>query len=175
MGTRTRDRGIAILRTLMGWVFFYAGVEKLLGVGLDAGKTWSAGGFLKFGTVGSWPGAAPDAIINPFHDVWVGLAANAQALSLINVIVPVGEVLIGAALILGLATRFASLSGVLMLGLFYVAGWNFELGIVNANLVYIVVTAFLGVVAAGEVYGLDPYIERLRFVQRAPALHYVLG
>ena len=65
MGTKTRDRGIAILRILMGWVFFYAGVEKLLGVGLDAGKTWSAGGFLKFATAGTWPGAAPDAVINP--------------------------------------------------------------------------------------------------------------
>jgi uncharacterized membrane protein YphA (DoxX/SURF4 family) len=49
----------------VGWVFFYAGVEKLLGVGLEAGKTWSAAGFLKFATAGTWPGAAPDAVINP--------------------------------------------------------------------------------------------------------------
>jgi thiosulfate dehydrogenase [quinone] large subunit len=175
MGTRTRDRGIAILRMLMGWVFFYAGVEKLLGVGLDAGKTWSAGGFLKFATVGSWPGAADGAIINPTHDFWVSLAGNAQLLGIINILVPVGEVAIGAALILGLATRFASLSGVIMLGLFYVASWDFALGVINTDVVYMVLTGFLGVVAAGEVYGLDRYVERLRFVQRAPALRYVLG
>jgi thiosulfate dehydrogenase [quinone] large subunit len=175
MGTKTRDRGIAVLRIVMGWVFFYAGAEKLLGVGLEAGKTWSAGGFLKFATAGSWPGAADGAIINPTHDFWVSLAGNAQLLGIINVLVPVGEVAIGAALILGLATRFASLMGVVMVGLFYVASWDFALGIVNSDVVYMAVTGFLGVVAAGEVYGLDPYVERLRFVQRAPALHYVLG
>lgn len=175
MGTKTRDRGIAILRILMGWVFFYAGAEKLLGVGLGAGQTWSAGGFLKFATAGTWPGAADGAIVNTTHDFWVSLAGNAQAMSVINILVPLGELAIGAALILGLATRFASLMGVILLGLFYVASWDFALGIVNSDLVYAVVTGFLGVVAAGEAYGLDPYVERLRFLQRAPALRYALG
>jgi thiosulfate dehydrogenase [quinone] large subunit len=175
MGTKTRDRGIAVLRILMGWVFFYAGAEKLLGIGLEAGKTWSAAGFLKFATLGALPGSADGAVINPTHDFWVSLASNSQALAFINFIVPVGEVLIGAALILGLATRFASLMGVIMIGLFYIASWDFSLGIVNSDFVYVIVTGFLGVVAAGEVYGLDPYVERLHFVQRAPALHYVLG
>jgi thiosulfate dehydrogenase [quinone] large subunit len=96
-------------------------------------------------------------------------------MSVINLLVPFGELAIGTALILGLATRFASLMGTIMLALFYVASWDFPLGFINSDAVYAVVTAFLGIVAAGEVYGLDPYVERFQFVRRAPALHYVLG
>src|SRR4029077_7790046 len=149
-----------VLRVLMGWVFFYAGAEKLLGVGLEAGKSWSAGGFLKFATLGAWPGSADGAVINPTHDFFAGLAADPAMLNFINFIVPWGELLIGLALILGLATRFASLIGVIMLRLFYVASWDFSLGIVNEDLVYLVVTGFLGVAAAGELYGLDAYVDK---------------
>lgn len=173
--TRNRERGIAVLRALMGTLFVWAGVEKILGIGLAAGKTWSAGGYLKFATLGSWPGSTAGDVINPFHDFWVGLASNPQVLSIINILVPWGELGIGVALVLGLGTRFAALMGTLMLGSFYLAGWSFDLGIINSQLVYAFVTAFLGVAAAGQVYGLDRYVERMSIVRRAPQLRYVLG
>ena len=173
--TRTRERGIAVLRVLMGLMFLYAGVEKLLGIGLQAGQSWSAGGFLQFATLGALPGSAANAVINPFHDFWVNLAGNPQALNFINFIVPWGEVAIGIALTLGLATRFAALMGTIMVGIFYLASWDFSLGPINSDLVYCFVTAFLGFAAAGEIYGLDPIVERLTFVKRTPQLRYVLS
>jgi thiosulfate dehydrogenase [quinone] large subunit len=172
---KARERGILALRLIVGWVFLFAGVEKLLDLE-GTGKPFSAFGFLKFATAGTWPGAAENAVVNPTHDFWVGLTTNAAAMQFINFIVPVGEVLIGAALILGLATRFASVAGALMMGLFFVAAWDFGHGIVNEHFVYGAVTLVLGYARAGEIYGLDGYIERTtRVLQRAPLLRYVMG
>ena len=66
--------------------------------------------------------ADPKAIVNPTHDFWVSLASNAAAVSTINVLVQFGELAIGVALVLGLATRFAGASWPRsMMALFYVA------------------------------------------------------
>lgn len=171
--TRARERGILALRLLLGWVFLFAGLEKLLQVG--GGGPFSAGGFLRFATAGTWPGAAEGAVVNPTQAFWVSLAENPAALGLIDFIVPVGQVLIGAALILGLATRFAAVMGALMMGLFFVAAWDFGHGIVNQHFVYGALALVLAYARAGEIYGLDAYLERLPVVQRAPALRSVLG
>jgi thiosulfate dehydrogenase [quinone] large subunit len=172
--TRAREHGILVLRVIVGWVFLFAGSEKLLGLG-GSGEPFSAIGFLKFGTAGTWPGAAEDAIVNPTQAFWVSLTTNAAAMGVIDFIVPVGQVLIGAALILGLATRFAGLMGALMMGMFFIAAWDFGHGIVNQHFVYGTLALFLAYARAGEIYGLDAWIERLPVVTRAPALRYVLG
>ncbi|MGZ6256810.1 MAG: DoxX family protein [Candidatus Limnocylindria bacterium] len=170
-----RDRGIVLIRIAMGWVFLCAGIEKFLN--LDGGTPFSAAGFLQFGTAGSWPGVelAQGQILNPTHDFWAGLAANQGLISVINVLVVFGEVAIGAALILGLFTRFASLMGVIMLSLFYVAAWDFSLGIVNEQLMYAIITGSLGIIGAGQVFGLDAVLEKTDFVRKTPVLRYVLG
>lgn len=82
---------------------------------------------------------------------------------------------IGAALILGLATRFAGVMGALMMLLFWIAAWDFAFGVANYHLILAISAAVLALVAAGEVFGLDAYVERTRVVKRAPALRYVLG
>lgn len=171
--TRARERGILFLRLLMGGVFLWAGTEKVLQV---SGAPFDAAGFLKFGTMGTWPGAAEGAIVNPTHTFWAGLATDPALMTLINFIVPFGQVAIGAALILGLFTRFASAMGTLMMLFFFVAAWDFGHGILNSHLVYAFATGFLGYAAAGEIRGLDgSVLKRISFVQRRPALRYVLG
>jgi hypothetical protein len=63
-----------------------------------------------------------------------------------------------------------------MMLFFFVAAWDFGHGILNSHLVYAFTTGFLGYAAAGEIRGLDgALIERTAFVQRRPALRYVLG
>jgi thiosulfate dehydrogenase [quinone] large subunit len=175
MGATGKARALAGLRITMGLLFLYAGIEKLLGIGLQAGTSWSAFGFLKFATAGTWPGAADGAVINPFQSFWISLANNPDAIHFINFLVPWGELGIGIALTLGLFTRFASLMGVLMMALFYVAGWDFSLGVINSDLIYLVVLAYLGIAGAGEVYGLDRKVEETEVVQHTPQLRYVLG
>lgn len=172
---RYRDGGIALIRIAMGWVFLFAGLDKFLN--LDGGAPFSAAGFLKFATAGSWPGVelAQGQSINPTHGFWVSLAGNPGLVSVINVLVVFGEIAIGTALILGLFTRFASVMGTAMLLLFYFAAWDFALGIVNEQLMYAIVTASLGLIGAGKVFGIDAVIEKTEFVKKAPALRYVLG
>lgn len=168
---RARERGILLLRLLMGVVFGWAGAEKILQVG---GESFSAKGFLTYGTAGTWPGLAEDVVANPTQAFWVSLTESPTLMSFIDVIVPYGQLAIGVALILGLATRFASAMGVLMMGLFFVAAWDFGFGIVNQHFVYAVATGVVGYASAGEVLGLDRLIERLSFVRRMPALRFVL-
>ena len=169
--TKFQQGAIAVLRAATGIVFLTAGLEKFLGA-----EPFSAAGFLKFGTTGvPYLGtAAEGTVYNPTHDFWVNLAGT-NLMPFINWLVVAGEIAIGAALILGLFTRFAAVAGTLMMGLFFVASWDFSHGIVNEQLMYGIVTAVLGVVAAGRYYGLDAVLEKAATIRRAPQLRYVMG
>lgn len=148
--------GIAILRIGVGIIFLWAGLEKVL-----APEAFSAAGFLQFGTGGSlgWPfisgEVAEGTVFNPTQAFWVGLAANDTAMSVINVLVPYGQIGIGIGLILGLLTRFSATMGALMMLFFFIAAWDFGFGVVNQHLTYALVTAFIGLIGAGNYYGLD--------------------
>jgi thiosulfate dehydrogenase [quinone] large subunit len=76
-------------------------------------------------------------------------------MAVIDFLVQFGQVAIGVALVLGLATRFAAAMGSLMMLFFFVAAWDFAYGIVNQHLTYAVVTFGLAVVGAGNFSGLD--------------------
>jgi thiosulfate dehydrogenase [quinone] large subunit len=155
---RKHALAVAVGRIVVGVIFLWAGLEKIIGTGLG---TWSAKGFLEFGSSGTlgWPfvtgQVAEGTVFNPTHDFWVGLAGNETAMTVIGFLVPLGQVGIGIALILGLLTRFGAAMGALMMLFFFVAAWDFQFGIVNQHLTYAVVTLGLGVVGAGNYYGLD--------------------
>jgi thiosulfate dehydrogenase (quinone) large subunit len=166
-------KGLAALRIALGAGFLYAGLDKV--VHFDgATKGFNATGFLKGATAGTLPGSADGAIVNPTHDFWVALAGNAGLMSAINFLVVFGEIAIGVALILGLATRFAGVAGTLMMALFWIASWDFAHGLVNEQFLYAIVAAFVAYAAAGEAFGLDTIIERSRIVRSQPKLRYVL-
>jgi thiosulfate dehydrogenase (quinone) large subunit len=174
METRNIGKGLAVLRVALGAGFLFAGLEKVLHFD-GATKAFDAAGFLKFATGGTLPGSDPKAIVNPTHDFWVSLAGNAGLMSIVNTLVVFGEVAIGVALILGLATRFAGIAATLMMSLFWIANYSFANGIFNEQFMYGLVAAFLAYAGAGSSYGLDAIIEKTEFVRRAPALRYVLG
>jgi thiosulfate dehydrogenase [quinone] large subunit len=166
-------KGIALLRIAVGGGFLFAGLEKFFEWG--GGTAFNAAGFLKNATGGTLPGSDPKTIVNPTHDFWVGLAGNAGLVNLINFLVVFGEIAIGAAILIGLATRFASYAGVLMMALFYVASFSFANGPFNQQFMYGVTCLVLAIVGAGEYYGLDAILDKTAFVKRAPALRYVLA
>lgn len=171
--SRGQKRGVAILRIAVGVIFLTAGVEKAF---LTQGG-FDAAGFLQFATGGTPVLSAPveGVVYNPTQGFWVGLARNAAAMDLVNFLVVFGQLAIGTVLILGIATRFGSAMGTLMMLFFFVAAWEFQFGVVNQHLTYALVTAFLGYVGAGRYYGLDAVIERIEWVQATPRLRYVLG
>lgn len=171
--TNTKARAIAAMRIALGAGFLWAGLEKVFqfaGTG-----AFNAAGFLAHATGGALPGSAATAIVNPTHDFWVSLAGNAGAVSAINVLVQGGEIAIGIALILGLATRFSAIAGLVMMGLFYVANWSFATGPFNEQFMYGAVALVVGLVGAGEYYGLDALIEKTSWFSHTPSLRYVLG
>ena len=151
--------GAALLRVVVGVIFVWAGVGKFFNEGQPG--AWTAQGFLKFATNGTlgWPfvtgTADPKAIYNPTHDFWVSLANNATAMTVVNTLVVSGEILIGVALVLGIATRFAGAMGALMMMFFFLAGWTFSNGIVEEHVTYAVVLLALAGMGAGNYYGLD--------------------
>ncbi len=169
-----KAKGLAALRVFLGAGFLYAGLEKVFDFA-GTGKPFTSAGFLQFGTNGALPGSDPKAIVNPTHDLWVSLATNAQLIGFIDGLVVVGELAIGAALILGLATRFAGVMGAILMGFITVAAWSFAFGPVNETMLYAAVALYLAYAEAGLVYGLDAIIEKSDVVVHRPALHYLLG
>ncbi|MCC6617651.1 MAG: DoxX family membrane protein [Chloroflexi bacterium] len=168
--TGSRAWGILALRLITGWAFLFAGLQKVL-----AAEPFSAYGFLVFGTGGTAEGAVEGAIVNPTQAFWVGLANSPQLLEAINFIVPFGQIAIGVALILGLATRFAALMGFVMMAAFTIAAWDFAHGFVNLTALLGIVALILGVIRAGEIYGLDAILDEQPIVKQTPVLHHVLG
>ncbi|HEV7199218.1 MAG TPA: DoxX family protein [Candidatus Limnocylindria bacterium] len=154
---RRHQLGVAVLRIAVGIIFLWAGLEKVIG----GGGEWSAAGFLGFGTGGTlgWPFVTGEPgegeIFNPTNAFWVAVADNQTAMTVIDLLVPWGQIGIGVSLILGLLTRFGAAMGTLMMVMFFFAAWDFEFGIVNQHLTYAVVTFFLGYIGSGNFYGLD--------------------
>ena len=168
--TGSRAFGLLALRLVTGWVFLFAGIEKLLGA-----EKFSAAGFLQFGTAGTAAGAAEGAVVNPTQAFWIDLAANGTLMPVVDFMVPWGQVLIGTALILGLATRFAAVMGFAMMTFITVAAWDFAHGIINHTALLALTTLLVGVMRAGEAFGIDAIVDEQPLVKRTTALRYVLG
>ncbi|MBI4100508.1 hypothetical protein HY439_02095 [Candidatus Microgenomates bacterium] len=101
-----------LLRLTLGWLFLWAFLDKLLGLGLStpANKSWLAGisptaGFLKNATTG------------PFAPFFHSLANN----TFVDGLFMAGLLLIGLALILGIGSKIAGFTGALLMILMWLA------------------------------------------------------
>lgn len=117
---------LALTRIAFGWLFFYAGITKVLD------PTWSAAGYLQnaqtFPELYNWlasPGILP---FTNFLNEW-------------------GLTIIGLALILGLWTRWAALAGAVMMVLYWFPVLDFphvEHGyLVDDHVIYALVLLFI--------------------------------
>ena len=167
-----KDRGIFVLRAVVGLGFLFAGLDKFFM--WASGTPFTAPGFLKFASTGAWLGSDPKAIVNPTHGFWVAVAGNPGLMSIIDTLVVFGECAIGIALILGLASRFAGLCGAAMMTLLYVANWSFANGPINEQLMYGVVAGTIAFVGAGA-YALDTVVAKIPVLQKVPVVKYALG
>ncbi|MBW3633305.1 MAG: DoxX family membrane protein [Chloroflexi bacterium] len=173
--TGSRAYGILALRLITGWYFLYAGLDKVFSF-IGGAEPFSAKGFLTFATAGTTSApVAEGTIVNPTAPFWADLAGNAALLGAIDFIVPFGQVAIGAALIVGLATRFAALMGFLMMAFITIAAWDFAHGVIHATSFLALAALILGVIRAGDVYGLDAILDEQPIVKRSPVLRYVFG
>ncbi|MBN1479948.1 DoxX family membrane protein [candidate division KSB1 bacterium] len=145
---------IVLLRLLIGWHFLFEGVSKILM------PEWTSAGYLQNSR---W-------ILADFFHM---LAANPALLQIVDILNIAGLTLIGLCLILGLFTRLASLVGVFLLALYYIAnpplvGFDFGLPaegsyiVVNKNLIEMAVLLALAIFPASYHWGFDRLIFCLR-------------
>ncbi|MDP3954483.1 MAG: DoxX family protein [bacterium] len=128
-----------LLRISLGWLFFYAGITKVIN------PNWSAAGYLgnakTFSGLFSW-------FAQPGNIGWVSFLAEW------------GLVLVGVSLIAGFLVRWSSLGGILLMILFYLPILAFPIVgehsyIVDEHIIYIFVFAVLALFNAGVYWGLD--------------------
>ncbi|QSG14580.1 putative membrane protein, DoxD family [Halapricum desulfuricans] len=147
------------LRLVMGWVFFYAGIDKLL-----AGD-WSAQGYLM---------GAASREGSLFPGLWETMAQN--YVGLIDPLNMWGLTLVGLALIVGAAVRWSAFWGSVIMLFYYLSGYPLENSLlIDSHVVYIALLFGIGAFGAGRILGVDEYLERTAVVENNPWLRYVLG
>ncbi|MBT8405655.1 MAG: DoxX family membrane protein [Gemmatimonadetes bacterium] len=93
---------LVVLRMLVGWHFLYEGVAKI------TSDQWTSAGYLQ---------ESPGWFSGFFQD----LAANPEALVVVDALNEWGLILIGLALLVGVFTRTATTAGIVLLALYYLA------------------------------------------------------
>ena len=154
---------LTLLRVAIGWHLLYEGVTKL------STTSWSAAAYLKQAR-------------GPLAAVFRSLAAQPNLLDTANLVTIWGLTVVGLLLILGLFTRLASLAGMTLVLLFYLAappwvGYFYTLPsegsylIVNKNLVEFCALLVILLTGSGRFAGLDRILHAVlrRTPRPAPA------
>jgi thiosulfate dehydrogenase [quinone] large subunit len=153
---------LAGLRIALGWVFLWAFLDKLLGLGRStpAANAWIDGGSPTKGFLGK-------AVSGPFESLYHSFAGAAWA----DTLFMTGLAGIGIALIAGVGMRLAATAGSLLLVLMWSAVLPPENNpFMDDHLIYAGVLITLALTAAGNTLGLGAYWNRLPIVQRLPWL-----
>ncbi len=149
-----------LLRIIIGWHFLYEGLVKLFDPNWTSG--WyliNAGGFLA----------------GFFHF----LGANAEILKVVDFLNIWGLILIGLGLMLGVLTRIAAVSGVVLIGFYYISNPPFSglnpggsveghYLIVNKNLVELTALLIFTILPSKLQFGLDNLFNRFGGTLRSP-------
>jgi len=154
---------IVFLRVALGWVFFQAGVQKILN------PEWTAAGYLT---------NVPEG--NPLLSMWASFAGN----PVIDFLNAWGAALLGICLILGLLVRWSAFWGAVMMLFYWASGLEGGLTqglpvangwIVDEHIIYALLLFGLGAIGAGRVLGLDRLVEQWPIVKNNSWLRVLLG
>jgi len=146
--TQFQKISLVLLRLTLGWMFLYAGITKLIN------PAWTAAGYLS--------GAKTFPELYAFF-------MRPDILPVIDFLNMWGLTLIGAALILGIFVRLASVAGLLLMILYYLPILQFPHP--NPNSYIVDLAAF----RAGRVWGLEKTCVALPICSRFPRLRALLG
>lgn len=150
---------LVLVRLSMGWLFLYAGVTKLMN------PAWSAEGYLRGAK--TFPGLF----------AWF---ASSDVLPFTNFLNEWGLTLVGAALILGVFVRLASVAGVILMALYYLPILDFPYPnphsyLVDEHVIYAFAFFVLASFRAGRVYGLENWCAGLPLCRRFPRFRAFIG
>ncbi len=153
---------LAGLRLALGWVFLWAFIDKLFGLGFatPAKNAWIDGGSPTKGFLGN-------AVSGPFEGFYHSFAGAAWA----DWLFMIGLAGIGIALIAGVGLRIAAAAGSVLL----VAMWSAVLPpatnpLMDDHLIYAGILILLALTAAGNTLGLGKQWSQLPIIQRLPWL-----
>lgn len=151
-------KALALLRIALGWLFFYAGITKVLN------PAWSSKGYLL--------GA------KTFSGFYAWLASDG-ILPVVDFLNEWGLTLIGASLILGIGVRLSGLLGAAMMLLYWFPVLEFpkvDHGyLVDDHVVYALALLYFSASRAGRAYGLEEWCTRLPICAKFPRLRAWLG
>jgi thiosulfate dehydrogenase [quinone] large subunit len=150
------------VRIALGWVFLWAFLDKLFGLGHETASkaAWINGGhptegFLKFAAKG------------PLKGFYNGLAGSAVA----DWLFMLGLLAIGVALILGIGMRLAAAAGALLLVLMWSAVLPPENNLfMDDHLIYAGTIIGLALTNTGDTFGLGTWWGQTSLVRKAPWL-----
>ena len=152
----------ALLRFGMGWIFLWAFLDKLFGLGFatEAGKGWIDGGSPTFGFLNF-------AASGPLEGFYNGLAGNA----VVDWLFMLGLLAIGLPLVLGIGVRIAASIGVFMLLLMYSAlVLPANNPVLDDHIIYAVIMLGLAIANPGYHLGLGRWWGKTRLVKEFPVL-----
>ena len=140
--SQSQRLSLLALRLVLGWMYFYAGITKVLN------PDWSAAGYLKgakmFTGLYQW-------MLGP------------SILPVVNFLNEWGLLLLGVSLLLGVFVRASTVLGVLLMVLYYIPlGFpypNSHAFIVDEHVIYSAGLILLFAFNAGTVWGLDTWVS----------------
>jgi thiosulfate dehydrogenase [quinone] large subunit len=154
----------ATLRILMGWLFFWPFLDKLLGLGFSTppDRAWISGGSPTTGFLSSATG--------PLGPIFQAMAGN----PVVDFLYMAGLMLIGLSLLAGIGVRIAGYGGtalVLMMWMSHLPPASNPL--IDQHIVYAALLVGLATVRAGQWFGLGQLWARL-WSGRVPAMASIL-
>ncbi len=153
---------VAALRVSLGFIFLWAFLDKLFGLGFatTAEKSWLAGGSPTSGFLGN-------AVHGPFADIFHKLSGVVA----VDWIFMIGLLLIGTALILGVGMKIATYAGSLMLFLMWLSLLPPENNpVIDDHIIYILALFILKNIEAGKVMGFGKIWSKTTMVKKFPIL-----
>jgi thiosulfate dehydrogenase (quinone) large subunit len=135
---------LVTLRILIGWIFLYSGITKILN------PDWSAAFYLKGAKTFTW---FFDFLLSP------------EILPIVNFLNAWGLTLIGISLVLGLFTRLSAYLGVILMILYYLPVLDFpKVGdhayLVDEHIIYATLLILIATTRAGNYFGLDTLLKK---------------
>ncbi|QKW36849.1 DoxX family membrane protein [Actinomadura sp. NAK00032] len=152
----------AVARLALGWVFVWAFLDKLIGLGhaTPAGKGWLDGASPTEGFLAHAPKG-------PFAGFYNDLAGAAWA----DWLFMIGLAGVGAALMLGIGMRIAAVGGAALLVMMWTAVLPPENNVfMDDHLIYAVLVIGLALVSAGDTLGLGRWWAGTALAKRFPVL-----
>jgi thiosulfate dehydrogenase [quinone] large subunit len=150
---------LLLMRLVVGWWLLHSGLDKFANWPFDA--AWF---------IASSEGTSLGPVVTLFE--------SGIALDFVNIMIPLGQTMIGLGLILGCLTRLASFFGAFLMMFFYfingeTGGWSH--GVITGDLLGLLIFAMIATLGAGRVLGIDAYLAKTEFFQNHPRLQYLIG